>query len=204
MTYILLNELEAISLAISNDTCRAYLHGVRVENYKEGRQGLIATSGHILAALHSQPVDNLTSSFTLPIGVIKDILTQGKAQEKELRRSSLTVAVQVTDTTWQLGVFGANEDFYGNKEAINTYAPLVGIFPDYRRFIPQAPTIPQALTVSYDTKLLAIFGKIGKLLRNRSTIEITARGAADPSLINLLTIPNFTGVIMPVREDKRC
>jgi hypothetical protein len=77
------------------------------------------------------------------------------------------------------------------------------VFPNWRQCIPQEePTATEKIKLNID--LLSTFGAASKLFNKRHNpdVELFMRGAGHAVTVRMLYVPQFRGVIMPLREDK--
>lgn len=182
---IKLNELHAISLAASTDKNRYYLNGVRIENYKDGKHGIIATNGHIIAMLHLQPHE-IVNSFTIPNDDIEILLF--------VARKYYAASAKIDFENRKIELFNAEKSFF-----VMEFKPIDLAYPDFRKIIEDAPEeATPSIAVQFDAKYLAVFGEIHEILRGSKTITILPLSPSEQAIITFYDCPEFSGRVMPM------
>lgn len=160
---------------VSTEETRYYLKGFYVEPVKDGGVILVATDGHMMAVARDE-----TGHADRPW-----ICTLPKTVEKLIigKRSEDTVHFR-----------GGNVEFGGITAKAE---PIDGTFPDWRRIIP--PKIGKGAPATFNPGYLERFQKIGKMRSGWPGITVLAQSAADPATVLIEHMPEFYGVLMPMR-----
>jgi DNA polymerase III sliding clamp (beta) subunit (PCNA family) len=206
-TYIIeVNQLEAIALAASSEQVRYYINGVHCELYNDNTAGLIATDGHRLASINTQPREAIKDSFTLGNNDVKKAVAMAKAQQKELgKRSGLQAVIRIHKDGENLQVEIAVRDSVaiakiGGEFKAETLGTEGGNFPDWRRVIP-ADNDDFCPYISFNGAYMTSFAAMGKLLTDTKTNQLVIKTTGKDSPLKI-TMPNaseFLGVLMPMR-----
>lgn len=162
--------LKAALCAAAVNDIRYYLNGVLVE-VMPSEIRVAATDGSIAAVLRTPGETGHLFSVIVPYDAIVLALA-GKSASLELG---------CENSQWRLG-------------PIN-FAPVQGVFPDYRRVIPCRASGEAA---HFDVDLLAKFRKLGKALGHKSQPIIRQNGQ-DGAQVQFYGDHDFVGVIMPLR-----
>jgi DNA polymerase-3 subunit beta len=169
----------------STNSTRYYLHGVQVEPSPEGGVLLVATDGSRLSLGHdlgSEIEGELPAGGVLmpvPKGAVAKLKEGTRAQAKSVTYDGQTF--DVDGQTWP--------------------APAIdGTFPDWRRVLPaDSDPVPGA---GFNARYMADFAKIAAAFGYPgSPLVITGADAAAPHWARLADVPDWRGVIMPMRHS---
>jgi DNA polymerase-3 subunit beta len=167
---------------------RYYLNGVHVEISKAGIT-YVATNGHMLAAIFDAQTDMYqgdTVSVIIPVEVAKGLKTNKYVD---------LVEMDLDPTTRQATISGLS-----NNGTVG-FIGIDGIFPDWRRVIPDA--IPDVLVAShYNPKYLVSLAAC--VLDALDTKYIRVFQDGDGAAAVLCSNQSFIGVIMPERSTLSC
>ena len=175
--------LKAVALAASTETTRYYLNGVYVSLSASGVR-LAATDGAIMLASYDATYrQDKAQGIVIPNATLKAFKPSKRQETVELE--------QIKGDKWRLGD--------------QSFTPVDGTFPDYRRVIPAAT--PEALNhgrYRFATKYLAVFEKVSKLL---DMPHIIAPDGGKPALVRFYRAGSnntvFTDAILGVVAPER-
>jgi hypothetical protein len=184
---IKLNELHAISLAASHEEARYNLNGVHIEKYMDGKHGLIATNGHIIAMLHLQPAKEIANSFTIPTDDIEILLF--------VARKYYAAEAKIDFENRKIELFNAEKSFF-----IMELKPIDRAYINFRNKIKDTSEATPSVAVQFNAKYLTVFGKIHEILRGSKTITILPISPSEQAIITFYDCPEFQGRVMPMRS----
>ena len=178
--------LRALALAASKDPTRYYLHGVLVE-IRPKHVTYVATDGHIMLAdrledLEGVQDNTLLGNFIIPAEVCND---------KRLINKNIDF-VSITKMDNKLVLDGAI-----------IFSPVDGVFPDWRRVLPEETSGEVA---QYNSALLATLDKAAKIAfgaryaNNASPHGTVAHNGGGPAIVAWSWSETFFGLIMPFRS----
>lgn len=178
--------LRAIALLAANNDIRYYLNSVFIEATPSETR-VTATCGRCLGTLASETANGGVPKEGLQLIVPMAAI---KAVPKTRIRDALTLFIEpVSETHWSIT--------WGDNGAL--FKPLEAKYPEWRKVIPEAPSGEAA---QFNPELLMKFVKVQKALsgagadRHFPRVMHNGHGGA---LVKLAMVPNFTGVVMPVR-----
>lgn len=192
--------LRAISLFAATQDIRFYLNSVAVEWLADGRPLLVASNGHMLAAMpaagndvvnEAPPAGFASCLLSAPVLALA-LKVHGKAKEP----------IQLTinpENRADVSISTANGASFG-KAGID-HTPI-----EWRRVLPKfSPDATPDGALSINGSYLAVFAKAGLLLspRGRFGASLAIR-RGDPNgavLVQLPDVPEFLGLCMPMRTD---
>jgi DNA polymerase-3 subunit beta len=177
------SQLKALLLLAPKSDIRYYLCGVFVE-YNQTTTRLVVTDGHKLGILNHHSEDNQGSgSLIIPRDVIENLPKAGKTD------AILIFTKEEKAGYWKL-------DNYGTQ---TIFSQVEGTYPDYRR-VCQFTTDGTAANFNYE--YLVQFLKVQHALGGSkgSTLNLYQNGNSS-ALVHLVGVPNFAGVVMPMRAD---
>lgn len=176
---------------------RAYLNGVHVELYP-GRQFLVSTDGHRMAVFREDLAIGIDSpypvkgaTFTIP----RDMVAKVKAH-RHLDQVTVTY-----DTDSRRVLLDDLDDTVSSGMDLTAIGP----FPAWRRVMPPS-TAADTSPGQFDPVYVADFGKLARLLtgdKKGLAMHIWHRGETGSALVTVTGHPEFRGVLMPYRTDKR-
>lgn len=176
------SQLKAMLNLAAKQDIRFYLCGVFVE-FNQQTTRLVATCGHKLGVLNHPSEDNQgAGSLIIPREVIENLPKAGKFDPE------LTITSEDKEGFWKISAAGTQTIF----------AEIDGKFPDYRR-VCQFTTDGTAASFNYE--YLVQFLKVQHALGGSkgSTLNLYQNGNSS-ALVHLEGVPNFAGVIMPMRN----
>ena len=167
----------------SSDPGRSHLNGVAIQPHPSGKGVfLISTDGHRMAVFHD--VDGIAPHDAI-FPVTRDMLTAIKALVK---RAGDTAVVEFADTKANIGDVSLPALVIG------------GTFPAWRRVIPPvADPAKFAPLATYNPSYLGAFAFKGWRVKD-APIELFNNDGESPVIIRLPDVPEFLGVLMPVRS----
>ena len=174
---------------ISKEQSRFYLNGVYFDNGL-----LVATNGHILAAIKPSEALGEIESFILPMATIKAILA---VKPSGKRFSAYVTFGNGTATVTQRKSLTDESDTVA-LSTIN-YTPIDGIYPVWRRVLPklEAPEKSQVSHSGFSTKYLAALESLGD-----NVLMFMNPDAGSPSIFKASHSDcEAFAVIMPMRSD---
>jgi DNA polymerase-3 subunit beta len=179
------NSLNAMLILAAKKDIRYYLNGLHIEFAPEFTR-VVACDGHKLG-IYQKAVDSFNVGFgslTIPREVIENLP----------KNAGLLEFMQIDANLWQLTAGSVSLKF----------APCDSKYPDFRRVVDQAnKTSGEAAGFNLD--YLNEFEKCGNLLAGRkikmgNRIRIHHNGS-NGALITLNGLPNFAGIVMPLRDS---
>lgn len=179
------NSLNAMLLLAAKKDIRYYLNGLHIEFAPEFTR-VVACDGHKLG-VYQKAVDSFNVGFgslTIPRDVIENLP----------KNAGLLEFAQIDANLWQLTAGSVSLKF----------APCDSKYPDFRRVVDQAnKTSGEAAGFNLD--YLNQFEKCGNLLAGRK-IKMGNRirihhNSSNGALITLNGLPNFAGIVMPLRDS---
>jgi DNA polymerase-3 subunit beta len=178
--FINLSYLKAVNVAASDEKTRYYLNGVCLQASRENGIILVATDGHRLMAIRqTENYDGDEINIIIPRAIIDAIKIPKGIPDGELTK--------IDDTKWSLDIAGV----------ATTFAPVDGIFPDWRRVVPETC---DGTPATFNTAYYGDFGKVAKILgKNAASLSIIHNGPG-PSLVDFGDDIECFGVIMPLRH----
>ena len=167
------NVLKAMSLLASKKDVRYYLNGVCVESNSQHTR-IVATDGHILGVYQTTETahDDKAFSIIIPNEII------AKLDKKD-------------------NFLSTNEHDNWVIDGI-AFTPIDGKFPDYQRVLPRGEMTNEV--AQFNPDFITRFQKVGKLLANNAVPTIAHNGTGS-ALVDI-GLPNFVGVMMPMRTEK--
>ena len=177
------SQLKALLILAPKSDIRYYLCGVFVE-YNQTTTRLVVTDGHKLGVFNHHSEDNQGSgSLIIPRDVIENLPKAGKTD------AILIFTKEEKAGYWKL-------DNYGTQ---TIFAEIDGKFPDYRR-VCQFTT--DGTVANFNYEYLVQFLKVQHALGGSkgSTLNLYQNGNFS-ALVHLAGVPNFAGVVMPMRND---
>lgn len=180
---------------------RYYLNGICVEPVPGGAV-IVATNGHLLAAMRSQ--DTVVSER-----VIVNVTPAFAAAVKKASRSELSFirAVTKTSTLEVVNVPGTSRNKGEDIAFVKPGEPFIdGKFPDWRKIIPSDEKIGKGLPAAYNADYLRRALEAvceGPKQRYHHLIQFYHTSAAEPltSAAIIRMRQDFICVVMPVRDD---
>jgi DNA polymerase-3 subunit beta len=172
-TLIPVNVLKAMSLLASKKDVRYYLNGVLVESNSQHTR-IVATDGHILGVYQTTETAHNDEAFSIIIP--NEIIA--KLDKKD-------------------NFLSTNEQDNWVIDGI-AFTPVDGKFPDYNRVLPRTDMTNEV--AQFNPDFIARFQKVGKLLANNAVPTIAHNGIGS-ALVDI-GLPNFVGVMMPIRTEK--
>lgn len=178
---------------VSKDPFRYYLCGIAVEPWEDGVI-LVATDGHILAAIYDR-TGEASGSFicAVPPALVKAL---PKSVETSGELHFIGDAAYLLD--------GTNDDddpidvtAPSPHHLCITHAPAIdGTFPDWRRTIPGRGRERSDVTVN--PALLDSFKKAAAVVGRGTGITLRCGGTAAPVVVQIEGFPWFVGAVMPM------
>ena len=177
------SQLKAILTLAPKSDIRYYLCGVFVE-YNATTTRLVVTDGHKLGILNHHSEDNQgAGTVIIPREVIENLPKAGKTD------AILIFTKEEKQGYWKLNNYGTQTIF----------AQIEGTYPDYRR-VCQFTT--DGTVANYNYEYLTQFLKVQHLLGGSKTATLNLyQNGNSSALVHLADVPNFVGVVMPMRAD---
>jgi len=179
------NSLNALLVLAAKKDIRYYLNGLHIEFAPEFTR-VIACDGHKLG-IYQKAVDSFNigcGSITIPREVIENLP----------KNAGLLEFTQIDANLWQLTAGSVSLKF----------APCDSKYPDFRRVVDQAnKTSGEAAGFNLDylnqfEKCCNLFA--GRKIKTGTQVRIHHNGQ-NGALITLNGLPNFAGVLMPLRDS---
>ncbi|AIS48158.1 DNA polymerase III subunit beta family protein [Burkholderia pseudomallei] len=176
--------LKAALLHAAKNDIRYYLNGICIEAHEKETR-VIATDGHRAAVVRvsAENVDvTPRTRFIIPRATVESM----KVSKAALKHP---IAIEGPNDS---GEYRATGGF-----GVAIFQAVEGVFPDYRRVIPETTSGKLA---QYNPAYLADMAKAAELLGHKfSYVEHNGDG---PARVTIPKYPDFVGVVMPVRADK--
>ena len=178
------SQLKALLLLAPKSDIRYYLCGVNVE-YNQTTTRLVVTDGHKLGVFNHHSENNQgAGSLIIPRSVIENLPKAGKFDPE------LTITkCPINHASWTIVIPGGTQI---------VFQQIDGVFPDYRR-VCQFTT--DGTVANFNYEYLVQFLKVQHALGGSkgSTLNLYQNGNSS-ALVHLEGVPNFAGVIMPMRN----
>ena len=180
-------QLRAALITAAVKDSRQILNGVHVEATKNFTRIVSIDSHRGSLQLHSannELHENKIVSFTVPPDVIKS-----------LSKTTINIRFE-SDNLHEWALIADN--------TIANFKAVGAQYPDWRKVFPQNQEDIET-PAQYNLDYLADFAKMGKILgvkfaQMQTNIHQNASGAG---IVTISGIPNFLGVVMPLRADKK-
>jgi hypothetical protein len=187
----------------ANQDVRYYLNGVCVEPADDGGAVIVATNGHLLAAMRSpdtlvteRVIVNVTPAFATAVK------KAGKSELAFIRAATKTSTLEVVNSVPGNGRNKGNDIAF-----VKPGAPFIdGKFPDWRKIMPTDEKIARGLPASYNADYLrqALDAVCeGPKQRYRHLIQFYHASDAPQSSAAIIRMngQDFVCLVMPVRAD---
>lgn len=187
--------LLAMNMFTSKDPSRFVLHGIGIEVNKAGNCFVIGTDGRRLAAMNYGEVIERAENETLSAIVRVDV-----AMLKALPKSQIIaddVVMTFKDNTVTFEPFGKG------KTTTRFESELIeGNYPRWRQVVPKGKQ-SSPLDPCFNWRLLEGFTKAAEMLvgSRDASIKLRQADALAPIIILIPSLPQFVGVLMPMRSD---
>ena len=177
-----LRVLAAAAAFASKDETRYYLNGVLLE-IEPRSVTYIATDG-ITMIVYRRDIDDpetpdnlLTGSFIIPTQHCKShkLEKEDDGLAKIFGKARLTIAYNFVDLS---------------------FAPIDGVYPDWRRIIPRGSA--SGVLAQFNLKRLGDFAKFGQAIEHGSPF-VAHNGTEGPAMVWYPGAPNCFGIIMPIK-----
>ena len=192
--------LKAVSRAMAKCDIRYYPNGIKAEIYpsvsdsepgKFGRIVLVATNGHMLAAVSISFADGDIARAPLEL-IIPDTAIAGALKASRIAKNSPVELVSVDGKDWRLDANGG---------AVFHFQPVDAHYPDWRRVIPPIPKPAECGPAQLDPRYVSAFGDAAADLGEKpSFVRIHAQDPNQAALVRIEDREDFIGVVMPVRS----
>lgn len=173
-----------LHLAATKDI-RFYLNGLHI--VQDGRGTIVeATDGHLLGCLRVSEAPMPPAKVILDRDSLKPLMGTK-------RQSDEVVEFYVDGDTVKASAMGM----------LATFKRVDGVFPDVSRVTPRAETLATTpdSPANFNPALLMRFCDCARELGTEGYIQLRQRGQ-DSALVSI-GLDNFTGVVMPVRDDDK-
>lgn len=193
---------------VSTDVCRFYLNAIYIAPLDEGVV-MVATDGHRMGIVRDKtgtadkpwicPVPRLIAAACMPKR------NKGKDNAPQLCHFVGSVAY-VTNRVWE----GANPDIIGeNHLAIAASSAIDGTYPQWQKVVPKETELDRKgkellplIPFNFNAAYLATYQTVAKAAGvDKAMVSIVVRDKASPALVFVSGIPEFIGIILPVRID---
>lgn len=175
---------------------RYYLNGVLCQINAQGEGRLVATDGNVMGVLRFSALPDGAEqvnpvSIIIPRTVAETVKAAARGED-----NYVTLELMADGKQWQMG----DRLFY----------PLEGHFPDYQRVIPRKVS---GIACQANPELISKFGAASKILGSKKLgacdVRIGWNGARNDrgervdngALIEIQGVPDFCGVLMPLRTN---
>lgn len=159
--------LKAVSLFMAKNAVRYYLNGLFVE-MKNGVLRIVATDGHGLSV--------------------------GYCGRYELPDQSLTIPRDIVDLACKIKSINTYIDLEKRTIAGINFTPVDGVFPDYRRVIPDKVT---GETAYYAPEYLVKADKAGQLIQKGKFAHLVTMNGQNTGVLH---VENLMVLVMPRRD----
>lgn len=197
---------------VSEDETRYYLHGIGVFPHHDKGVLLVATNGHIMGVVHDENGET-NGDWICPLteamrrAIQPDMRTTFDEDEGEYQYDARDIVPHWCDFIGDVGYLTDAKcddvEDIGKHHACVDYAPAIdGTFPTWRQVVPYKPAGTRP--IPFNGHYLSEFAKAASV-RNPSWkdgyLTLFTGEANGPAIVRLHNIPEFLGVIMPVKED---
>jgi hypothetical protein len=184
--------VQAMLLFAANVDIRYYLCGVKVEATAKATR-LIATNGHVMAIHHADKDNKLAepAQLIVPRKALELLLYASPKRKPKKGRLPINLAIEHGASGWWLRDFEAGVRI--------GFDPIEGKFPDYTKAVPATisgePCNINPTYIGLMAKVAAAFGREGV------HVGIGRNGQSNAALVNIVGVPQFLGLIMPMRDS---
>lgn len=190
--------LRMLAPFVSKEETRYYLHGIHVEPAKQGII-LVATDGHRMGIIHD--VDGSAKSPFI-CAVSKGALAY-KAREDALAVFSGQM-LGIVPAQYARAVKGPKTAI-SYAEYIETLGPVDGTYPEWRKVVP-AEIKHRLRPLSFNARYVADFAKVIEAAGKKTDFGAgfnfyQTGGPTDPVVARTPAVPEFVGLLMPMRVD---
>jgi hypothetical protein len=197
------NELRAAIIFASNDDTRLVLNGVCIEVGPNRQPLLVACDGRRMVAIETtaeqaEPAES-EHSLILETGFVKIIASLSISYGAELFP---LVNLEVNPGSAQLKASLVVAKYVGLE--VEDGALIQGDYPDWRKVVPAKTAIREPLKdVAVNAEFVGDYAKAAKLLGSEARpVQMNLIAKESPIEVKLHGVPNFYGVIMPVKADE--
>ncbi len=212
---------------------RYYITGICIRPHPKKGIVLVATNGHTMAVIHDENGTTDMPEAILPLNPdLLKICAKGAPKQPSGRRNTARTRARferkkestpgllqwvndilyVTNQNFDKGqenIFELKpEEITENHLYIRMARPIHGPYPEWEKVVPKMPAQDAPRTyaaIGYNTELMASFRSLekGYHAENAAYIILPAL-PSEPAIVRLPSMPNFLGVIMPLRltDDK--
>ena len=188
--------LRMLAPFISQEETRYYLNGVCIAPHPEVGVLAVATDGHCMGVVHD--ADGSADGEWI-CRVPRELLAACTKQDKKI---SAALEVHFTDEVAYVAHSRADGDFFpseiGPLHVGAFYAPAIdGKFADWRRVVPKGKL--RATPVTFNAKYLNHFARAALVRDRAARMTMFVGGKAGPAAVRFSEVPEFLGIIMPIR-----
>lgn len=171
---------------ISNEATRYYLNGISFEPHADGVI-MVATDGHRMGVILDKD-----GQCDAPViySIDKAILAACK------KKSEVCACFAAPDP----GLCRVIDAATGDTRAIGAAIAIDGTYPDWTRVIPRDAEDYRAAPFAFNPKYLADFKAVAKYGGSEfGIVEIHVTDEKGPAVIRVAAVPEFFGLLMPMR-----
>lgn len=191
--------LPMIAPFVAKNDIRYYLCGVNVRRAPEHLGGiyLSASNGHVLSIIHDKDGTLEGPEESIIVKINPDLLKACKAKPiAGLHQKVLVTGYRVTVAP-DFDMIGAELEQY----VMPGRALVFGNFPDVTRVIPNFAKLKPGMNCVLKAEYLALFDKVAGKNGRYNGVRFWQENSADAVVVQIDTIPEFLGVVMPMRAD---
>lgn len=188
-----------ISAFISDNDNRHTLEGVCIEPHPVKGVLLIATDGHTMGVIHDETGHCDPDAKGTIIAATKDVVKACKADREAANMTDVVRSVTLAKAGLVVGEVYEDAILPQFSQFVKvTGAVIDGTFPEWRRVVPREA---EGGFATYDPDLLAGF-KFPKFWGFQTQgMTVFTNGESGPALVRVAGLPEFAGVIMPMKGD---
>ncbi|MFI8479672.1 hypothetical protein ACIGCM_03785 [Pseudomonas sp. NPDC078700] len=202
----------AIHQCSAKGDVRYYLNAVQIERHPSGGVVIVATNGHFMGAIHDPDGWISPDHKSVLVGTVSKRLLSACSASKGSDceppanlwiAEKFSLVTSLEDTTEEPELFGEHSHLTEKTELVD------GLFPDWRRVMPQKRLTKAEPFPCLNGEYLEVFNRIGVLLTGQKRFggggiclePSEDKGAVVVRFSNFDLINKFVGVIMPMSSD---
>jgi DNA polymerase III sliding clamp (beta) subunit (PCNA family) len=186
--------VEIVSRFVGDEETRHYLSGVYFEKHPKKGVVITATNGHILASIYDENgtivLPPKQDGILLPISKgIKKAIKETKFKKLFSYNKRIASVVNCDLSNFKACAKPNKDHLY-----LEWLDPIDGNFPDWRRVLPKGEFKP-VNAFNFNPEYLSMFSNIN----GNNRVAIFCMDEVSPSLVKIPPMPEFLGVLMPMR-----
>lgn len=182
-----LNPFKAVYKATSTCQTRRYLGGVFVQDDR-----IVATNGHTLLryVFDDHRTGVVTSPFILKVDVNEKAMKPKHSEDAYMHVDLERLIIETYLHDPETGEIG-------KRIGVCAFEVVDGVFPDYKRVIPDNTKNDDLVEIAFDAAYVADFAAAAKLMGVKPVLRFVSGMEKKPANVLFSGVPQMDGVIMP-------